>query len=58
MTSDPQKQFEIRIERLREERSYLRAGWHVPVRIVRTRRLSLRLCLKEWLMYPLFIARV
>jgi hypothetical protein len=58
MMSDPQKQFETRITRLREERFYIRAGWHVPVRLVRTRRFSLRLCLKEWLMYPLFIARV
>ena len=56
--SDPQKQFEIRIQRLREERSYIRPGWHVRVRTVRTERRSFSLSLKEWLMYPLFTARV
>ena len=56
--SDPQKRFETRLARLREERSYIRPGWHVRVRTVRTQRLNLRLSLKEWLMYPLFTARV
>jgi hypothetical protein len=56
--SASQKQFEARIQRLREERSYILPGWRVPVRTVRTRQHTLRLCLKEWLMYPLFIARV
>jgi hypothetical protein len=58
MMSEAQKQFEQRIERLREEQAYIRPGWHVPVRTVRTHRLSFRLSLREWLMYPLFIARV
>jgi hypothetical protein len=58
MTSNPKEQFEARVKRLQEERSYSQPGWHVPVRQVRTERLTLRLCLKEWLMYPLFSARV
>jgi len=58
MMSDPKKQFEARVQRLREERSYIQPGWRVPVRVVRTEPLKLRLCLKEWLMYPLFSARV
>lgn len=57
-TIDLQKRFEARIARLREERNYIRPGWHVRVRTVRTERHSWRLSLKEWLMYPLFIARV
>jgi hypothetical protein len=56
--SDPQKQFEERLARLRKEQSYIRPGWHVRVRTVRTERHSLSLSLKEWLMYPLFSARV
>jgi len=56
--NNPIRQFEARIERLREERSYSRPGWRVPVRMVRIERQNLRLYLKEWLMYPLFIARV
>ena len=56
--SDLQKQFERRIQRLREEQSYIRPGWHVRVRTVRTERHGFRLSLKEWLMYPLFTARV
>jgi hypothetical protein len=58
MMSDLQKQFEARLARLREERSYIRPGWHVRVRTVRTERTRLSLSLKEWLMYPLFSARV
>jgi hypothetical protein len=58
MMSTPQKQFEERLARLREEQSYIRPGWHVRVRTVWTERHSLRLSLKEWLMYPLFTARV
>ena len=54
--SDPQKRFEERLARLREEQSYIRPGWHVRVRTVRTE--PYRLSLKEWLMYPLFTARV
>jgi len=57
-TSDPQKRFEARLERLREEQSYLRPGWHVRVRTVETVRQSWSLSLKEWLMYPLFTPRV
>jgi hypothetical protein len=56
--NDPKTLFDLRIERLREEQSYIRPGWHVPVRTVRIERLNLRLYLKEWLMYPLFTARV
>jgi hypothetical protein len=56
--NDPQKQFEARLARLREERSYIRPGWHVRVRTARTEPFNLRLSLKEWLMYPLFTARV
>ncbi len=55
MMSQAQEQFDRRIERLREERSYTRPGWRVPVRTIRTERQSLRLCLKEWLMYPLVV---
>ena len=57
-TSDPQKKFEERLTRLREEQSYIRPGWHVRVRTVRTQPCRWRLSLKEWLMYPLFTARV
>ena len=48
-----------RIRRLEQERLYCRPGWRVPIRRVRVAgRPSLRLLLKEWLMHPLFIARV
>ena len=58
--SDPRQQFDRRIQRLSEERSYTRPGWHIPVRKVRIKqkREPFGLSLKEWLMYPLFTARV
>ena len=56
--NDPTKQFELRIARLDEERLYSRPGWRVPIRKARTESFSWSLSLKEWLMYPLFIARV
>jgi hypothetical protein len=56
--NDPQKRLEARLARLREEQSYIRPGWHVRVRTVWTERRSFSLSLKEWLMYPLFSARV
>ena len=58
MMTDPQKQLEARIQRLREEQSYIRPGWRVQVRTVLTERRRFSLSLKEWLMYPLFTARV
>ena len=58
MMSDLQKQFDARIQRLHEERLYTRPGWHVRVRKVQIEPQRLNLSLKEWLMYPLFIARV
>jgi len=42
MMNDPQKQFEVRMDRLREQRSYALPGWRVPIRTVYIERPSLR----------------
>jgi len=58
MTKPPPEEFSSRIRRLETERLYSREGFRVPLRVVRVPVARTRLSLKEWLLYPLFIARV